>query len=340
MTYQIALNFEDGVTSFINANPGESVADAAYRQGVNIPLDCRDGACGTCKAFCQSGRFDAGFYIEDALTDDEAAEGYCLPCQMKPESNLVIDIPASSAVCKVQPADTVTEVVGIEQLSENRVRLSVKAVDGKLPNFLPGQYVNVTVPGTGTTRSYSFSSLPGAEVATFLIRNVPDGMMGSYLTHNAKIGDKLTINGPLGSFYLREPARPVVMLAGGTGVAPMLAMLELMAEKGCDQPVHLIYGVHFKSDLVEVERIEALAARIPSLSFATTVSDEAADHPLKGYVTQHLAHEALHDGNADIYLCGPPEMVEGTRHHLSEQGIQHAALHYEKFVPTLETLAA
>ena len=75
MSYNIALNFEDGVTRFIQSNPGETVADAAYRQGINIPLDCRDGACGTCKSFCESGRYDGGSYIEDALTDDEAEEG-------------------------------------------------------------------------------------------------------------------------------------------------------------------------------------------------------------------------------------------------------------------------
>src|SRR5687767_9732937 len=90
MGHSIALNFEDGVTRFIESSPGETVADAAYRQGINIPLDCRDGACGTCKSFCESGRYDGGSYIEDALTDEEAEEGYCLTCQMKPETDLVL----------------------------------------------------------------------------------------------------------------------------------------------------------------------------------------------------------------------------------------------------------
>ena len=81
------------------------MADAAYRQGINIPLDCRDGACGTCKSFCESGRYDGGSYIEDALTDEEAEEGYCLTCQMKPETDLVLRIDASSEVCKTQVTD-------------------------------------------------------------------------------------------------------------------------------------------------------------------------------------------------------------------------------------------
>ena len=111
MSFKIALNFEDGVTRFIESNPGETVADAAYRQGINIPLDCRDGACGTCKSFCESGRYDGGSYIEDALTDEEAEEGYCLTCQMKPETDLVLRIDASSEVCKTQVTDFQAEVV-------------------------------------------------------------------------------------------------------------------------------------------------------------------------------------------------------------------------------------
>src|SRR5258705_9742723 len=104
MGFKIALNFEDGVTRFIDGAPGESVADAAYRQGINIPLDCRDGACGTCKSFCESGSYDGGDYIEDALTDDEADEGYVLTCQMVPESDLILRIPATSDVAKTSIA--------------------------------------------------------------------------------------------------------------------------------------------------------------------------------------------------------------------------------------------
>jgi benzoate/toluate 1,2-dioxygenase reductase component len=102
MTHRIALNFEDGVTRFVEARPGELVADAAYRGGVNIPMDCRDGACGTCKCQCESGAYTLGSYIDDAMTEDEAKEGFVLTCQMKATSDCVIRIPASSTVCKVK----------------------------------------------------------------------------------------------------------------------------------------------------------------------------------------------------------------------------------------------
>ena len=101
MTQSIAFNFEDGVTRFIDANVGEIVADAAYRQGINIPLDCRDGACGTCKCFAEAGRYDLGEeYIEDALSPEEAAQGFVLTCQMRAQSDCVVRVPTSSEVCR------------------------------------------------------------------------------------------------------------------------------------------------------------------------------------------------------------------------------------------------
>ena len=105
MTYQIALSFEDGVTRFVDCRPGETVADASYRMGINIPLDCRDGACGTCKGFCESGKYDNGDYIEDAMTEEEAAEGYVLACQMRPSSDCVVRIAATLLWSALKPSE-------------------------------------------------------------------------------------------------------------------------------------------------------------------------------------------------------------------------------------------
>jgi benzoate/toluate 1,2-dioxygenase reductase subunit len=334
MSFTVALNFEDGITRFIESNPAETVADAAYRQGINIPLDCRDGACGTCKSFCEAGRFDGGSYIEDALTDEEAAEGYCLTCQMRPETDLVLRIAASSQICKTQATDFAAEVVAVEQLSASTISLALKVEDAGRLTFLPGQYVNIQVPGSNETRSYSFSSPPGAETATFLIRNVPGGLMSGYLTERAKPGDRLTIKGPLGSFYLRDTKRPVLMLAGGTGLAPFLSMLGRIAETGSSQPIHLVYGVTNDGDLVEVETIADYVKRIPNLTFATCVADQGSNHPLKGYVTHHLEARHLNAGDVDVYLCGPPPMVEAVRIYFREQGVDPVNFHYEKFAPS------
>src|SRR6478736_8489352 len=157
VTYQVALNFEDGVTRFIECRPNEVVADASYRQRINIPLDCRDGACGTCKSFCESGSYDGGDYIEDALTDEEADEGYVLTCQMVPESDLILRIPATSDVAKTSIATHGGEVTHVDRVSDTAIAFGVKVDNPSALAFLPGQYVNIQVPGTDQTRSFSFS---------------------------------------------------------------------------------------------------------------------------------------------------------------------------------------
>lgn len=332
MSFQIALNFEDGVTRFIEVTGNEMVADAAYRQGVNIPLDCRDGACGTCKCKAESGRYDLGDnFIEDALSDDEIAEGYVLTCQMRAESDCVISVPASSLVCKIEQSSYKGSISRLEQLSESTIALSIKGESLARLSFLPGQYVNLSVPGTEQSRAYSFSTLQKEGEVSFLIRNVPGGLMSSFLTGKAQVGDTMNLAGPLGSFYLRPIERPLLLLAGGTGLAPFTAMLERIAEQGSDHPLHLIYGVTNDFDLVELDRLQALADLIPNFTFSACVANPESQHPKKGYVTQHIERGHLNDGDVDVYLCGPPPMVEAVNHYIREQGFTPANFYYEKF---------
>jgi benzoate/toluate 1,2-dioxygenase reductase component len=332
MSYQIALNFEDGVTRFIEATGHETVADAAYRQGINIPLDCRDGACGTCKCKAESGRYDLGDnFIEDALSEDEIAEGYVLTCQMRAESDCVIRIPASSQLCKTEQASFEAAISDVRQLSVSTIALSIKGDALSRLAFLPGQYVNLKVPGSEQSRAYSFSSLQKGGEVSFLIRNVPGGLMSSFLTSLAKTGDSMSLTGPLGSFYLRPILRPLLLLAGGTGLAPFTAMLEKIAEQGSEHPLHLIYGVTNDFDLVELDRLQALAARIPNFTYSACVANPDSQYPQKGYVTQHIEPRHLNDGDVDVYLCGPPPMVEAVSQYVREQGITPANFYYEKF---------
>lgn len=332
--HRIALNFEDGVTRFIEARADELVADAAYRVGVNIPMDCRDGACGTCKCQCESGDYSLGSYIEDAMTEDEAREGFVLTCQMKAKSDCVIRIPAASTACKVKPAAMAAEMVEVRQLSPTSIGFAVRVKDAGQLSYLPGQYVNVSVPGTSQTRSYSFSSMPREGVVEFLVRNIPNGLMSSYLAGSARPGDALTLTGPIGSFYLRDVTRPLLFLAGGTGLAPFLAMLESLRHKETGQPIHMIYGVTNDTDLVELDKLAAFAVAIPGFTYVTVVADPASTHERKGYVTHHLPDAALHGGNLDLYLCGPPPMVDAVRATLAEKGVKPANFHFEKFNPS------
>lgn len=330
--HKIALNFEDGVTRFIDAAATETVADAAYRQGINIPLDCRDGACGTCKCLAEAGRYDLGQeYIDDALTDEEAAQGYVLTCQMRAASDCVIRVPASSDVCKTRQASFEATISQVEKLSDSTIALKIKGESLSQLAFLPGQYVNLRVPGSEQSRAYSFSSLQKNGEVSFLIRNVPGGLMSSFLTGMAKAGDSMTLAGPLGSFYLREIKRPLLLLAGGTGLAPFTAMLEKIAEQGSDHPLHLIYGVTHDSDLVEMDVLAGFAERIANFTYSACVSSPDSSYPHKGFVTHHIEPGHLNDGDVDVYLCGPPPMVEAVSQYIREQGITPANFYYEKF---------
>lgn len=332
MSYKIALNFEDGVTRFIECNEDELVADAAYRQRVNIPLDCRDGACGTCKCHAESGKYILEDFIEDALSPEEEQQGQVLTCRMVPTSDCVVSVPVSSKVCKTGNETYAVELSSLNRHSDTAIGFSVK--DEKLANlhFLPGQYVNIKVPGSDETRAYSFSSLVSAEhEVSFLIRVIPDGKMSSYIRDTAQVGESLKITGPFGSFYLRDMNRPVLFLAGGTGLAPFTAMLEKLEREGIEHPVHLIYGVTNDIDLVEVDRLDRLANALPLFSYATCVASEESTHPTKGYVTHYIDAGHLNDGDVDIYLCGPPPMVDAVNHYFTEKGITPVSFHYEKF---------
>lgn len=339
MSYKIALNFEDGVTRVIQCDADEKVVEAAFRQKVNLPMDCRDGVCGTCKCKAEFGVYEHDFYLEDAMTEDEAAQGYVLTCQMTPRSDCAIAIPISSRACKTgaQQADAVLQ--GVDRLSPTAFRLRL-ALDQPI-EFLPGQYVNIAVPGQGVTRAYSFSSAPSVQDASFLIRNLRGGVMSSYLDIAAKPGDRLSLTGPMGSFYLRDVVRPQLWVAGGTGLAPFLSMLELLAAQGGgSHPVHLVYAVTRKEDLVELDRIHALQPALGDFRLTTIITDPASGHERIGFATDHLTIGDLWGGDVDVYLCGPPPMVEAVRGHIAGLGITPASFRFEKFNPSENMEAA
>lgn len=338
MSYNIALQFEDGVSRVIPCESGELLADAAYRFKINIPLDCRDGACGTCKCHCESGSYTMSNYIEDALSEDEAAAGYVLTCQMRPTSDCVVRIPASSAACKTEVASHGGKISSITRDSATTVSFSVQAE--RPLSFLPGQYVNLQVPGSKETRSYSFSSAPNQTELSFLIRDVPGGLMSSYMRHKANTGDFLMYTGPYGSFYLRPVVRPVLMLAGGTGLAPFLSMLRWLKDNPVTQPILLAYGVNTNDDLVELGALAELKAVMPNFDFFTCVVDPSSGHPRLGYVTSHLGAAQLHDGEVDIYVCGPPPMVDGVRSWMAGVGVTPRNFLFEKFSSTNEKVSS
>lgn len=338
MSYSIALNFEDGVTRFIRCNPGETVLDAAYRQKVNLPMDCSDGVCGTCKCRCASGDYDLGDdFIDEALSEAEAEQRQVLTCQMVPSSDCVIDVPTAASACKTAISRHEAQVVRCESLSLSTIELELELAQGI--DFLPGQYVNIQVPGGPHQRAYSFSSRPGDTRASFLIRNVPGGLMSGWLSKKAAPGQSLALTGPMGSFWLRPLQRPTLMLAGGTGLAPLLSMLRQLTTMEVGWPVTLLYGVTRDEDLVLCGQLDTLAQRIPGFTWLPVVADAGSACPQKGFVTDHFSDALLNDGDVDIYLCGPPPMVDAVLDNLRQRGISPAGFHYEKFAPSQSAAA-
>jgi len=330
-THQVALAFEDGVTRFITCAEDQTVADASYRARINIPLDCRDGACGTCKALCESGEYDGGTYIDDALSDAESATGLVLPCSMKPRSDLVLQIASTSAVAKTRASTYDATITRIERLSPTTMALVLEIPQRDQLAFLPGQYVNIAVPGTDESRSYSFSTGPDDKSLGFLVKLTPGGVMSTWLDEQAAVGDPVTFTGPNGSFFLRESQRPLLLLAGGTGLAPILAILQRLRDCGTTRPVHLVYGVSTDDDFVELEQLGKLASVVPGFTWDHCVSDPSSTAPNKGYVTGLIRPEHLYDGDVAVYLCGPPPMVESVRQHFADQGVVPTGFYYEKF---------
>jgi benzoate/toluate 1,2-dioxygenase reductase subunit len=190
--------------------------------------------------------------------------------------------------------------------------------------------VNIAVPGTDQTRSYSFSSAPD-DLLTFLVKLTPGGVMSDYLSQRAAVGDTISFTGPNGSFFLRETDRPVLLLAGGTGLAPVLSMLRTL--RGCSnrRKAHLIYGVSTDEDLVALDEIEEIASTLTGFTWDFCVSDPESTAEHQGYVTSLIAPKHLYDGDVAVYLCGPPPMVESVRTHVTKAGIEPTGFYYEKF---------
>ncbi len=333
MSYKIALQFEDGVTEFITCKENEKLSDASYKQGINIPMDCRDGACGTCRGHCESGTYDmpASSYIDDALTQEEAKNGYILSCQMKATSDCVIKIPATSHICKVNTKTFTGKLSSLEKISATTIRFDINFPEAESFSFLAGQYVNVKVPNSDDKRAYSLSSAPGDSKASVVVRNVPNGKMSTYLDNNANIGDEMSFTGPFGSFYLRPIERPVLFLAGGTGIAPFLSMLDVIKVQNTLYPIKMVFGITNDVDLVGINELNNHQNNLSNFEYRVCVADKNSSHDKKGYVTSHIEDEWLNNGNIDIYLCGPVLMVEAVKTWLNEKGIEPKGFYYERF---------
>ncbi|SEN57372.1 anthranilate 1,2-dioxygenase reductase subunit [Pseudomonas sp. ok272] len=330
MNHKVAFSFADGKTLFFPVQANEILLDAALRNGINIPLDCREGVCGTCQGRCESGDYSQDYVDEEALSSLDLAQRKMLTCQTRVTSDATFYFDFASSLCNAaKPAQRLGKVCEVQPVSDSTAIVYLQ-LDQPL-DFLPGQYARLSIPGTAHQRSYSFANRPGNRLQ-FLIRLLPDGVMSNYVRERCQVGDELLLEAPLGAFYLRQVARPLVLVAGGTGLSALLGMLDELVARGCEQPVHLYYGVRSAADLCEAERIKAYAETLPGFRYTEVLSDPSPQWTGKrGYLTDHFEVAELRDTTADMYVCGPPPMVESIKQWRQDQGLECVQLYYEKF---------
>jgi benzoate/toluate 1,2-dioxygenase reductase subunit len=342
-SFPITLVFRDGETARIDCRPFETVVQSAARLGLRLLTDCREGGCGTCKAAIQAGRYSLDDYSQDALSDAEHAAGRILTCRLRPESSCVIefDYPLSAIRRAAPPGSRPAAISAIARLAEDVVELTIEARDGKPFGFLPGQYANLRIPDSDVVRSYSFVSEPRRNQATFLVRLLRDGAMSQWLQRQSGPGGAILAAGPYGRFFLRDPKRPLLFIAGGTGVGPMISMLDSLKNEGTRPPnVTLVFGVNATASLFYRDRLETLLDGFPdSRLILAVMTPDPEWEGITGTAVDALERIEV-DQEAHAYLCGPPIMVERAQAALEQRGLDKRTIFAESFLPTSDSKAA
>jgi propane monooxygenase reductase subunit len=316
----------------IECGPEESVLDAAFRQGLNLVYGCREGQCSACKCFLLEGDVALKRYSNFALSDSEQAGGYSLMCRAMPETDLVVELlhydPENYRLeHAIGEGSAVVET--LEPLTDDIVRLVLRAADGF--DFTPGQYVDLHIPGASdrARRSFSMANLPGDGRIELMIKRYPGGRLSGLLDGSIKPGESLSFTGPYGSFRLRASEAPILMIAGGSGMAPILCVLRQLARDGCSRMVRFFYGARTQDDLFYLDEIADLASELPDFHFTPVV--------------ERFVHEAvdeyLRDGELsgpDVYMCGPPPMVEAAENMLAGHGVDENRIFMDKFTTSAE----
>ncbi|ARP92087.1 CDP-6-deoxy-delta-3,4-glucoseen reductase [Bordetella genomosp. 9] len=289
---------------------GEAILEAAQRAGVALPHECTFGGCGTCRIKLAEGRV-AYEEFPMALTEAEHAQGYALACQARPLTDLVVTVPPRGPALP-DPVRITASLAGIRTACDDVLHVTLTVPPGSLPAYLPGQYINILLPD-GSTRSFSMASPlrdDGSSIE-FHIRRIPGGYFTDTVLRQAQLGMPLEIEVPLGTFcYHEEDYRPLLMVATGTGLAPIKAILESLLDNPDCPPVTLYWGMRTEADLYMRDVIESWKGRLYEFEFVPVLSRASASwQGRRGHVQDAVA-EDFHDlSEHAIYLCGSPNMI-------------------------------
>ncbi|NEB79139.1 2Fe-2S iron-sulfur cluster binding domain-containing protein [Streptomyces sp. SID14478] len=324
----------------IEADEEETVLDAAFRQGVMLMHGCKEGQCSSCKSFLLDGDQQMERYSTFALADYEHEEGYLLLCRAHAYSDLSVELinyDEEMLLSGIPPRQVSTTVTAVEPLTHDIARLTLALdADGELP-YRTGQYVDIQVPGTEQWRSFSMASLPG-DGLEFLIKRYPGGLFSGLLDGlRLPVGAPLTVKGPYGTCVLREaPERDLILLAGGAGMAPILAQLRALAAAGSGRRTRFYYGARGAADLFALDEIARLGAALSDFAFVPALSEESSQSYEQGFVTEVLDRHEGDLSGSDAYLCGPPPMCDAALAVLTGKGMPQERIFLDRFTTSTD----
>lgn len=302
--------------SFV-ANPGEAILAAGIRAGVGLPYGCKDGACGSCKCKKIEGTVVHGPHQSKALSPEEEASGFILTCCGVPHSDVVLESRQVTDESAFPIRKMPVRVVGLEKKSHDVMLVKLQLPANDAFKYHAGQYIEFILRD-GARRSYSMGNAPhhgpGVELH---IRHMPGGKFTDHVFHAMKDKEILRVEGPYGSFFLREDStKPMILLASGTGFAPIKAVIEHMQFKGIERPATLYWGGRRPEDLYLDDWVRARVAEMPNLSYVPVISDALPEDKWSGRTG--FVHRAVLEDFPDlsgyqVYACGAPIVVDSAR---------------------------
>lgn len=334
--HNVQLIFKDGAERTVHVPNGGVLLDAALESHIQIIHQCKTGSCSTCACTVIAGdlRLEASTSI--SLFPREIAVGERLACLTHVYSDGVVRFPYDSTELNQKSVHRFQTVIrSIEYLNDSVVKVVLCGLKD-MPEFASGMYFLISVPGTEAQRAYSpMSCITDYPEMEFLIRLRPGGVMSSYLADRAVPGNLLELEGPYGEFKWNKTTYPIIMMAGGTGIAPLISILKtIAAERRHKERIILCFGVNRKEDLFFEEELEYYREIMPRLDVRIAVVES---HPEWGGLTGHVSN-LLRDSdvkpNSQAFLCGPPPMVSAARERLLSLGVQPDAIMYERFSAT------
>lgn len=326
------------------AEENETILEAALRQGVGLPYGCRNGACGKCSGEVLSGQTKYDTEALRALAKKEYEAGKTLFCQACASSDLEIKVReiVKSGDIEIKTLPCRVEKMGL--LTHDVMMLRLKLPETERLQFMAGQYLEFLLKD-GKRRAFSIANAPHDDAYIELhIRHVPDGQFGDFVFDGLKEKALMRIEGPLGSYFLREDSnRPIILMGGGTGFAPLKGMLEHAFYINLDRPVHLFCGVRSKRDLYMDDMVQQWLKLYPNLKYTAVLSDPMDDdhwHGETGLVHESVVKHYPDLSDFDVYLSGPPPMVKAGMDLFYEKGLPETQIYSDSFEYSDDALKA